>query len=451
MLPRRRPLPLAVAILAVAAAATVLGGCQLFESDPGPEDGEPAAAAKGSEAKGTEAKAAAEPAGSPEAALLAIPDDRPGPADAEPPANAESEAASGAAPDAAVESAAGGSAGEAETGTGVVRAGPQQAAAPAGRIARASMIDAGIGVVTDLFVLGNDAIVGTRTGFNYRVESFRSQYALIPVPEIAGRQPEPTPVGSFEVIPQSRGVRGAGSISAAWLVAPTDRYAHGVLGDRVEADGLLVRLLVGAEHLLDLPDDQVFEDLVPRITDLDGDGAGEVLVVRSSLSNGAALVLYGAGPEGLFELAATDPIGLPNRWLNPVGAGDFDGDGTDEVAYVETPHIGGTLRVLDYTATGFREIASASGFSNHRAGSPVLGLSAVVDWDGDGTDDIVLPSADRTEMVVMSLKGGSLTERGRASHGAEIATSVVVANVDGDQAREIVYGLADGRIIVLDD
>jgi len=442
MLPRRRPLPLAAVVPAVL-VAFLLGGCQLFESDPEPAEGETAA----------EAAATDQPAGSPEAAVLAIPDDRPGPGDAEPPADGAQAPETGAGADAmaAAESTAGNATGETVTGPGITRAGPQQAAAPAGRIAKASMIDAGIGVVTDLFVLGNDAIVGTRTGFNYRVESFRSQYALIPVPEIAGRQPEPTPVGVFEVIPQSRGVGGAGSVSAAWLVAPTDRYSHGVLGDRFEAGGLLVRLLVGAEHLLDLPDSQVFEDLTPRITDLDGDGASEVLVVRTSLTKGASLVLYGAGPEGLFELAATDPIGLPNRWLNPVGAGDFDGDGTDEVAYVETPHIGGILRVLDYSATGFREIASASGFSNHQAGSPVLGLSAVVDWDGDGADDIVVPSADRTEMVVMSLKDGSLTERGRASHGAEIATPVVVANVDGDRAREVVYGLADGRIIVLDD
>jgi hypothetical protein len=36
----------------------------------------------------------------------------------------------------------------------------------------------------------------------------------------------------------------------------------------------------------------------------------------------------------------------PPRRLNPVGFGDFDGDGAMEVAYVQTPHIGGILIVM---------------------------------------------------------------------------------------------------------
>lgn len=313
------------------------------------------------------------------------------------------------------------------------------------------MIDAGIGVVSDIFVLGHEAIVATRTGFTYRVDRLQGRFALVPVPEIVGRPPAPDPVRPVKLLPQSRGVPGDGSIAAAWLIAPTDRYAHAVLGDALEAGGLLVRRRTGDEVMLTLPDQQVFEDLTPRITDLDRDGRAEVLVVRSGSADGAALVLYGFVGNSLVELAATAPIGRPNRWLNPIGVGDFDGDDLDEVAYVETPHRDGTLRILDYRFGRFAEIASARGFSNHSIGARVLDQAAVIDWDYDGRDDLAVPTADRRGIVVLALRSGTLEEFGRVNHGSEIVTPVVAANVDDDRAREVVYGLENGHIVILDD
>jgi len=107
--------------------------------------------------------------------------------------------------------------------------------------------------------------------------------------------------------------RGSGGrIAEAWLIAPTGRYDHGVLGDAVEAGGLMVRLRDGGERRLLLPENQVFEDLQPRLADLDGDGAEEILVVRSSLDAGAVLAVYGlAGDE--LKLIAEGPQRLPRH------------------------------------------------------------------------------------------------------------------------------------------
>ena len=45
-------------------------------------------------------------------------------------------------------------------------------------------------------------------------------------------------------------------------------------------------------------------------------------------------------------MAQSDFIGAPNRWLNPLdGAVDLDGDGSREIAVIETLHIAPTLRV----------------------------------------------------------------------------------------------------------
>ncbi|MSQ70451.1 MAG: hypothetical protein EXR27_04035 [Betaproteobacteria bacterium] len=100
-----------------------------------------------------------------------------------------------------------------------------------------------------------------------------------------------------DLLPDSRPGAGRNDIALAWLAAPTTRYAHGVLGDAIEAAALRVRLREGAELRYDLPSDSVFEDLQPRVLDLDGDGRDEIMVVRSRLDAGATAGATGSGCE----------------------------------------------------------------------------------------------------------------------------------------------------------
>lgn len=247
-----------------------------------------------------------------------------------------------------------------------------------------------------------------------------------------------------DALPDSHPALGRGRIAEAWLVVPTERYDHGVLGDAIEAGGLLVRLKDGGERRLLLPETEVFEDLFPRLADLDRDGADEIIVVRSSLQGGAVLTVYGLVGDEL-QLVAEGPANLSaHRWLNPVGAADFDGDGVTEVAYVETPHIGGILRILSLQDGRLVEEASMAGYSNHRIGSRELGLSAILDFDEDGLPEILLPSARRRSLRVLRYKAGEISLIGRDFYDAQIVGDFRLEDLDGNGMVEVIFQLDDG-------
>ena len=190
-----------------------------------------------------------------------------------------------------------------------------------------------------------------------------------------------------DAIPHGRAVEGARDIASAWLSDPTRRYGHGVLGDQIEAGALSVRTASGTVAKFVLDEDSVFEDLMPRLHDLDGDR-----VVRR---------------------AESPPIGQSHRWLCPIGMADFDGDGRIEIAVVETPHLGQTIVIYRQFGEKLVEVARRHGHSNHFIGSTTLDMSAVLDVDGDGIPDMVVPTGGG----VVGHRGHIALEREQAVQG----------------------------------
>lgn len=248
------------------------------------------------------------------------------------------------------------------------------------------------------------------------------------------------PLAAQTGLPDGGTARASGSgIVQARYIAPTTRYAHGVLGDAIEAGGLEARDAAGRRHILMLPDTAVFEDITPRLADLDGDGAAEVVVVLSYRDRGAALAVYGLRGGEFVRLAETEPIGQSNRWLNPAAIADFTGDGQSEIAIVRTPHIGGRLELYAYRSGSLRRLAAMEGFSNHVIGSRVLNLAVAADVDGDGISDLVLPDRARTALVAVSFSADRTRIVGRVAVPSPVAGPVTRSG------SSVTARLADGR------
>ena len=194
----------------------------------------------------------------------------------------------------------------------------------------------------------------------------------------------------------------AQTVTGAEFARPTTRYDHGVLGDAVEWGALRLSLSDGRVQMLSLPEDRVFEDLAPRLADLDGDGAPEVIVIESSLTQGARLSVY--GPGGL--IAATPYIGRSHRWLAPLGAADLDGDGRVEIAYIDRPHLAKTLRIWRFQQGRLVHVADRAGLSNHRIGWDFI-IGGIRDC-GSGPE-VIAASGDWRHILAARLRGGRIT------------------------------------------
>ncbi len=237
---------------------------------------------------------------------------------------------------------------------------------------------------------------------------------------------------------------GDKDIAAAWLIAPTQRYPHFVLGQDYEPSGLRVVSRTGQVATLVLAERFVFEDRTARLADLDGDGRDEIIVVLTARERGAALAAYTL-EEGRLVLKTRTPfIGLPFRWLNPAGIADYDGDGQLDVALVQKPHLSKQLEIWTLENGVFSRIASVPDISNHHIGAPETGLSASADFDGDGIDDIALVSGNYSVLRILSFANRKLREITRQPLPAQATGDFLLAPANNSWRLKI--PLASGKV-----
>jgi len=245
----------------------------------------------------------------------------------------------------------------------------------------------------------------------------------------------------------------------AFLSASRADYRHGVFG-RVEDAGRLivsekqplagvstdVRAVPTKIGIVEAGPDAVFEDLEPRLADLDRDGTPEILVVKSYLAKGSALAVVGRR-DGVWTIVAeTPPAGEPHRWLAPAAIADFSGDGKLAIALVRTPHVQGVLQLWGFEGGKLSLRHEAAGYANHVFGESAIDNAAAVDLDGDGRPELVIPTQDRKSLAVLSLRDG-IKELRRIGLPAPAGRGLAALGAGKDA--HIIAALEDGRVVVI--
>src|ERR1041385_2839594 len=247
-------------------------------------------------------------------------------------------------------------------------------------------------------------------------------------------------------LPDGRVATGRNDIARAWLAEPTDRYDHGILGDKIEAGALIIETRDGRRQTLRLKNDAVFEDLQPRIADLNGDGHDNIIVVKSYLKRGSALAVIGER-KGRYEIIEeTPPLGGPHRWLDPAGVAAFTGGHKADIALVRQPHAVGLLEIWTWRDNRLQKTVEVPDAANHVAGSRALDMVAVADFNGDNFADLAIPSLDRTRLRIVSFSP-RVQELANVSLPAKAATNLGLLN--GVMEPAVAIGLEDGSLVVV--
>ena len=187
------------------------------------------------------------------------------------------------------------------------------------------------------------------------------------------------------------------------LTQPTNRYAHGVVGDDLEASA--VALIETSPELrviqtISIKEQDVIEGISPIWADIDNDGVRDIIVTLSNSQTGARIVAY---REDGTLLAESEPIGRGNRWRHQTAVAEFEPNKPPLLVDVRTPHIGGIVEFFQYKNGKLEIIQETQGFSTHSIGSRNLDSALAGDFNNDGVIELLAPDQPHTSLGIISL------------------------------------------------
>ena len=254
-----------------------------------------------------------------------------------------------------------------------------------------------------------------------------------------------------QALPDSRitlgSLDGPSGLQAVVLSDATERYPHGVLGDKLEASAITViavapnALTIRLRYVVRAP--AVFEDLIAIMAPVGEGRRPAVVVVKSAPRQGSSILVLG-WREGRLEVLAEGPaFGQGNRWVHIIGAADVSGDGIPELIAVNTPHLAGVLVAYERKGASLIPLGKAVAYSSHAAGSRNQDQAVIADLSGNGRLEVILPRQGRDVLAALELSGSRWEERWALQLIGPVQSNLVVQDIDGDGLLDLV--VADRR------
>ncbi|MEM7033137.1 MAG: hypothetical protein AAF629_26530 [Chloroflexota bacterium] len=220
------------------------------------------------------------------------------------------------------------------------------------------------------------------------------------------------------------------------LTDPTPEYAHGVLGDKLEAGGMTlvetqpqVRIAMQAW----LPKGTVIEGISPLWADMTGDDRRDIVVTLSNEQQGAWIAVFN---EAGKQIATGPAIGQAYRWRHQLAIAPFSQNGQPMLVDVLTPHLGGIVEFYQLMDDQLTIVGRQPGYTSHVIGSRNLDMALAGDFDGDNHIELLLPNQARTELGAIAYD----------EQGTEVVYALPVAGKVMTNLAAVT--LADGSIAV---
>ena len=109
-------------------------------------------------------------------------------------------------------------------------------------------------------------------------------------------------VNNYNQLPEQEITKSLDNSVYAQYAMPTEKYNHGIMGDKIEAEQLVV-VVDSVFYEFRLPSEYVFEDIRPRLYDVDGDNKLEFITIRTNVFQGGGIAIYKIVGEQLVEYA----------------------------------------------------------------------------------------------------------------------------------------------------
>lgn len=217
---------------------------------------------------------------------------------------------------------------------------------------------------------------------------------------------------------------------------PTGRYGHSVLGDAVEAGGVVLVATRGGLRTvaqIEFSSPLVGEGIMPLWEDWDGDGRRDIIVTLSDDAHGARVAAF-AEDGALLGLGEAFSQGF--RWRHQLAFAPFASDGIEELVVVRTPHIGGIVEFYRRRGAEMERVAQLDGYTSHVIGTRNLDMALAGDFDGDGALELLLPNQALTHLGAVGRRGDEARLIWQVELGGRATTNLSAAE------------LSDGRLLV---